>query len=146
MIVAAVHVAMVLSITAKYSWDRDHLPRAWSRTVNFDPNLPVRGRYANLRLVVPLTPQCYDCLRVRLGVKDGMLTGQPGNQGERYFIRGYDAVLANSLAFFLAEHAIDPTVLKPGEELWVEVSVPPQGSPRPLRLGVKRGGELKPLP
>ena len=32
-----------------------------------------------------------------------------------------------------------------GEELWVEVSVPHQGPPRPLRLGLKKDGVLTPL-
>ena len=53
--------------------------------------------------------------------------------------------LADSVAYFIPEHAGDVTRLKPGEELWVEVSVPPSGAPRPLRLGVKRDGVLTPL-
>jgi hypothetical protein len=47
--------------------------------------------------------------------------------------------------FFLPEHALDPSRLKLGEELWVEVTVPRKGPPRPIRLGVKRDSVLTPL-
>jgi uncharacterized membrane-anchored protein len=47
--------------------------------------------------------------------------------------------------FFIAEHAADPTPLQPGQELWIEVTVPPQGPPRPIQLALKQDGAWKPL-
>ena len=47
--------------------------------------------------------------------------------------------------FYIAEHATDPTFLKSGQELWIEVTVPPKGPPRPLQLAVKDNGAWKPL-
>ena len=47
--------------------------------------------------------------------------------------------------FYIAEHAADPTRLKAGQELWIEVTVPPQGPPRPLQLALKDNGAWKPL-
>jgi hypothetical protein len=47
--------------------------------------------------------------------------------------------------FFLAEHAADPTPLKSGQQLWIEVTVPPQGPPRPIQLALKQDGAWKPL-
>ena len=47
--------------------------------------------------------------------------------------------------FFIAEHAADPTPLKPGQELWIEVTVPPKGPPRPIQLALKQNGAWKPL-
>jgi uncharacterized membrane-anchored protein len=47
--------------------------------------------------------------------------------------------------FYIAEHAEDPSWLKPGQELWMEVTVPPQGPPRPLQLALKDHGVWKPL-
>jgi uncharacterized membrane-anchored protein len=47
--------------------------------------------------------------------------------------------------FYIAEHAKDPSWLKPGQELWMEVTVPPQGPPRPLQLAMKQDGAWKPL-
>jgi hypothetical protein len=54
-------------------------------------------------------------------------------------------ILAEPVAFFLPEHAPDPTRRARDEELWVEVSVPRRGPPRPIRLGVKKNGALTPL-
>jgi uncharacterized membrane-anchored protein len=47
--------------------------------------------------------------------------------------------------FFIAEHAVDPTPLKKGQELWMEVTIPPQGPPRPIQLALKQDGAWKPL-
>jgi hypothetical protein len=55
------------------------------------------------------------------------------------------AVLSEPVDYFLPEHAIDPSRRQPGEELWVEVTVPPKGPPRPIRLAVKKGGTFTPL-
>ena len=33
----------------------------------------------------------------------------------------------------------------PGHELWIEVTVPPKGPPRPLQLAEKENGVWKPL-
>jgi hypothetical protein len=54
------------------------------------------------------------------------------------------AAIAEPLAFFLPEH-VDASVREPGEELWVEVTVPRHGPPRPIRLGVRKNGALTPL-
>ena len=47
--------------------------------------------------------------------------------------------------FYIPEHATDPTRLKAGQELWIEVTVPPKGPPRPLQLALKDNGAWKPL-
>jgi hypothetical protein len=54
-------------------------------------------------------------------------------------------VLDAPLAFFIPEHVPDPSLRKPGEELWLEVTLPKKGPLRPIRLGVKRAGTLSPL-
>jgi hypothetical protein len=54
-------------------------------------------------------------------------------------------VLDQPLAYFIPEHVPDPSIRDPGEELWVEVTLPRRGAPRPIRLGVKRDGVLTPL-
>ena len=47
----------------------------------------------------------------------------------------------------LPEHSADPSRRAPGETLWAEVTLPRQGPPRPLRLGVERQpGPIEPLP
>jgi hypothetical protein len=61
----------------------------------------------------------------------------------RLRLEGYPA--NEPVAFFLPENVPDPSRRAFGEELWVEVSVPPHGPPRPVRLAVKRDGVLTPL-
>jgi len=47
--------------------------------------------------------------------------------------------------FYIAEHAADPSRLSQGQELWIEVTIPPQGPPRPTQLALKQDGAWKPL-
>ena len=50
--VLVVQLALVLSIAAKYAWERHTSPRVWTRTGQVDPELPLRGRYLALNLAV----------------------------------------------------------------------------------------------
>lgn len=54
--------------------------------------------------------------------------------------------LEDPLAFFIPEQVPDPSLRAPGEELWVEATLPRKGPLRPIRLGVKKDGVLTPLP
>ena len=47
--------------------------------------------------------------------------------------------------FFISENASSPLPLKQGQELWIEVTLPPKGAPRPIQLAVKDNGVWKPL-
>jgi hypothetical protein len=53
--------------------------------------------------------------------------------------------LESAVDFYIAEHAAVPTPLRPGQELWIEVTVPPAGPPRPIQLALKDNGAWKPL-
>jgi hypothetical protein len=53
--------------------------------------------------------------------------------------------LSDAVNFYLAEHAPSPLPVKTGQELWVEVTVPPQGSPRPIQRALKDNAAWKPL-
>jgi hypothetical protein len=53
--------------------------------------------------------------------------------------------LATPVNFYIAEHAATPLPLKPGQDLWIEVTVPPKGPPRPTQLALKQDGAWKPL-
>lgn len=54
-------------------------------------------------------------------------------------------VLDDAVPFFIPERVPDPSRRQPGEELWVEVTLPRKGPLRPIRLAVKKGGTLSPL-
>ena len=146
--VTALQCLLVLSVAGKYAIDRERLPHAWAKTAPVDPNLPVRGRYLSLRLEVEGGEALPAFGPVQLSAEDGRLVAAPAMSPAGVMVtvgRERRRVLVEPVAFFLPEHAADPSRLKPGEELWVEVSVPSRGAPRPIRLGVKKDGVLKPL-
>ncbi|WP_263354877.1 hypothetical protein [Acidicapsa acidisoli] len=57
-----------------------------------------------------------------------------------------DAVLWTPVDFYLSETAKSPFPLQKGQELWVEVTVPSSGPPRPISLAIKSAdGQWQPL-
>ena len=166
LLLATVQLALVASLGAKYSLDRARFPRVWTQTVAYDPELPIRGRYLSVRLRVA-ADNLYgetqlpnnnrgsfwgEMRDVTLRGDHGHLEANPssrptGLQVTRWKTRAGEevAALSEPVSFFLPEHAIDPSRRQPGEELWVEVTVPAKGPPRPIRLGVKRDGKITPL-
>ena len=138
---------IVMSVAGKYAFDRERLPRVWARAEPFDPSLPIRGRY--VRLAVEVTGERLASSGwARLRVQDRRLVAAPSESQDGLIItaRGIGHLfLAEPVAFFIPEHAEDPSRRPPGEELWVEVSVPRNGPPRPLRLGVKKNDVITPL-
>ncbi len=165
-LLAGLHLALVGSLALKYEVDRRTQPRIWVRSAPYDPDLPIRGRYVQIGIETQLD----DSLRLdheedsRLGfptpparfvVQDGQLRLRADPLGERYTLAetfgsarqdGRPSYrVQRPLAYFIAEHVDDPSRRPEGEELWVEVTIPRRGPPRPIRLGVKRGGTLTPL-
>ena len=53
--------------------------------------------------------------------------------------------LQQAVNFYIAEHAASPLPVKAGQELWVEVTVPPKGPSRPIQLALKADGSWKTL-
>lgn len=170
LIVGVVHLLIVASLGAKLLYDRSTRPRVWARAAPYDPSLPIRGRYVSLQLEVqapdiaapieePGIGGRWDWRRtaVILSAENDQLVARPDPSGQEYawyrdavmFRRQANgtnmAVLADPVLFFIPEHVPDPSVRKPGEELWVEVTLPRKGPPRPIRLGVKKDGVLTPL-
>jgi hypothetical protein len=156
LLLALAHVALVGSLGLKLLTDRARLPRAWARTMPFDPSTPLRGRYVRIGVEVPMASAvagvgAYAEPGVRLRAVDGKVVGEidSGTGAPRVQLRQDGGVwssrLAEPVAFFIPEHVPDPSVRQPGEELWVELTLPEQGWPRPIRLGVMRGGKLTPL-
>ena len=181
-VVGVMQAFIVIVVGGKLLYDRATLPRVWVETTGVDPELPIRGRYVSLRLVVdPLNPPDDAWLRAQRGdegdepggaVPPAMMRGAglpvpirrivAAEQGLQVELRldeqgepdygatwgqsafyGIDGdrhrwTLFEPVAFFLPEHAEDPTRLEPGERLWAEVTVPERGAPRPIRLEVRR--------
>ncbi len=155
-LVACLHVALVGSLGLKLLVDRARLPHAWARTMPFDPSTPLRGRYVRLAVEVPLATAepaatAFDGIGVRLRSVDDRLVGEIDSAGgtPRLEFRGdtglHASRLAQPVAFFIPEQVPDPSIRPAGEELWVELTLPEHAWPRPIRLGVMRGGQLTPL-
>ncbi len=147
-------LALLGSLGAKLGWDRQTLPRVWTKTVSVDPSLPIRGRYVELHLQARVRENGTEgpvVLRVEgqelVAAVDPLAGRAPGaSQVYAWGLSGQAATLSPSVAFFIPEQAPDPTRRRPGDELWAEVTVPPRGLPRPIRLGIKRGdGPIQPL-
>ena len=158
-VIAVIQVGLVSSLGAKLLYDRSTLPRAWALAAPYDPDLPIRGRYCSLQLVVEPRgiaepkpgPGWQPPQGVTLRSEEGWLVAYPV-QSER----GYDpgarhlrfiqrqgeklAVLDKPVPFFIPEHIPDPSRRPPDEQLYVEVTIPGKGPPRPIRLGVSKGG------
>jgi hypothetical protein len=47
--------------------------------------------------------------------------------------------------YYISDTVKSPLPFKPGQELWVEVTVPAKGPPRPLAMALKDNGVWKPL-
>ena len=143
--VAAFDCLLMLSVAGKYYLDRERLPRVWAQATPVDPNLPVRGRYVSLRVQVETPAQPHEAIsRARLVIRDGRLAAERVGYWTGVIV-DWPGQIREPVAFFISEHVQDPSRIGSGEELWVEVSVPAQGPPRPLRLGVKKDGVLTPL-
>ena len=54
--------------------------------------------------------------------------------------------LESPVDFFIPDTAQSPLPLKTGQEMWIEVTVPPKGPPRPIQLAMKQDGAWTPLP
>jgi hypothetical protein len=168
-VLLAVQAVLVLSIAGKYLYERKVCPRVWVRAAQYDPNLPMRGRYLALRLAVDACALPRDAAHrvgyqpgtdywqwnVRPVVQDGKLVPVPASYDERPELtdeltlganRPCDrAALSKGVEYFIADTASNPFPPKQGEELWVEVTVPPLGPPRPIQLAISKDGAFTPL-
>ena len=159
LIVVAVQMLLVASVGAKYLYDRAHYPQVWVETVPYDPDLPIRGRYVSVAVLVDVErnsapdqvnrPNGPALFVGNLEIRGDRLVAVEGEAGRHWVTdRGCGEAqcwqLSEPVAYFIPEHVKDPSRRPAGETLWVEVTVPPKGAPRPIRLGVKKEGTAAP--
>jgi hypothetical protein len=174
MLLLAVQAVLVLSIAGKYLYERMTCPRVWVRAAQYGANASLRGRYLGMQLVVDgcglprdaahhIKPEIRSVSTfavswrwtVRLEAQGGKLVPVLASDTDRPEItaavsiwggRPCDrATLAQGVGYFISDTAKNPFPPKQGEELWVEVTVPPMGSPRPIQLAVSKDGVFTPL-
>lgn len=178
-----IQLALVCSIAAKYLYQRWTCPRVWTRSVAYDPELVMRGRYLSVQLMVDgcqstlpsgrqarfprgfngvpqgstysIDERHFAEFQATIAVRDGKLVAilAPASEDSR----STQTVVAQSGArcdqmqlrapvyFYFSEHAKSPLPVAAGSELWVEVTVPPKGPPRPVQLALKQNGVWEPL-
>lgn len=171
-----IQLLLVSSIAGKYLYERMTRPRVWARAAQYDPNLPIRGRYLALSPEVDAcglprdkgsdsgwnefrngvhSPHPILTWRVKVVARDGKLTAEnasnvlPRSETQTIWLRDdascNRAPLTPGVLFFIPDTARSPFPLKQGQELWVEVTVPPSGPPRPIQLALSDKGAWKPL-
>ena len=162
LLLAGVQAALMLSTGLVFWFERQTSPRAWVRTVPVDPNLPIRGRYITLNMVVPFVPtrsnvSISDLVGswqpVKLRVEVDRLLAEQVVQARANNYRGEIRLEQESLvvipgpelAFFIPPDVKDPSVRPDGSPLWVEVSLTGSGAPRPIQLGIEKDGQIEPL-
>ena len=157
--VAAAQVLLVAGIGAKFLSERASYPRLWVETAPYDPDLPIRGRYVNIALLVEADREvpgadagrAPNMFMARLEARGDRLVAAQDDDNGRHWVRsgrcGDEACwqLAAPLAYFIPEHATDPSRQPGGASLWAEVTLPPTGAPRPIRLGVHEGKAIVPI-
>lgn len=175
LILLIVQLLLVLSVAGKYLYERKVCPRVWVRAKQFDPSQLLRGRYLALHLLVDACSLPHDPKyfvrgyhyrnrvalpghwrwNVTLAVENGHLVPRledhPGspNGVQQLWLREGDACDKVSLPegeeYFVPDQARGPFPLKPGQELWVEVTVPPSGPPRPIQLALSSPSGFQPI-
>lgn len=183
LVLLVVQLGIVSTIAGKYLYQRWSCPRVWTRATMYDPQLPMRGRYLSLQLMVDgckstlpsakeaVMPRNVDGVQTgktysihadqavrfpaNLKVEGGKLLairipegngrpdeltveGRPGDSCE-------NLRLDEPVDFYIAQSAAAPGPLKVGQALWIEVTVPSKGPPRPIQLAMKDGGAWRPL-
>ena len=172
LLLLGVQLLLVLSIAGKYLYERKTRPRVWVRTTQYDPATPLRGRYLALQPVVDAcglprdkehADHSYDYLNKGIGAwtwevtlvaEGGQLTPKLAESARRdpaSTVRLADAEhcararVDERLLYFIPEHARTQFPLAAGHELWVEVTVPVTGPPRPIQLAIAGADGFKPL-
>jgi hypothetical protein len=163
LLLAAIQIAIVLSLGGKLLYDRATRPRVWVLCQAYDPELPIRGRYLAENLRMPaegfryLSPNGSENLWYAnqqwayLEVQDGMLVAKPSGHGSAMWVNlrqnpngTVSAFTQQPVLIFIPDSAPIPA-LERGDQMWVEVTVPAQGPPRPIRLAIQKNGVFTPL-
>jgi hypothetical protein len=116
----------------------------------------LQGRYLLLQLAVEghdAVPVTRDSTAwITLVADRGRLWARPaqrhrGLRARAVLLDGqFQLVLQDRVPYYFPDHAAEPRPVAPEGELWVEVSLPREGPPRALRLGVHNEGmDITPL-
>ncbi len=158
-VIGVAQAAIVCSLAAQAALDRGRLPRAWVRARPVTSTPAAHGRYLRVYLVpvvdAGVAPRIDSIngravvrtVPVALEARDGRLLahkapasrvslGYPDDRKEG------EAVVWPAVDCFVPAADGNPSRLLEQRELWIEVTVPRQGPPRPIRLGTMKDGSV----
>jgi len=161
-VIAVLQGAFVATLAVQHRWDRERLPRAWVQARPEAVARPVNGRYLRVPVLPAADPGLVPQERtlnqrvvfrpapVTLEARDGKLLAHKAPASKVHFVFPHNrkdetAVLWPPVELFVPPGGGDPSRLLAGGELWLEVSVPPQGAPRALRAGRMKDGKIVPI-
>jgi hypothetical protein len=150
-----IQLLLISSIAGKYAYERATRPRVWARAAQYDPDLPIRGRYLALSPEVDAcslprdkqsdsgwkdynsgVPRNNAMWSVRVFARNGRLAVEdaqnvlPRGETQTIWLRENAACdhapLSPGIDFFIPDTARSPFPLKSGQELWVESRCRPQ--------------------
>jgi hypothetical protein len=156
LILGAVQIAIVLSLGGKLVYDRATRPSVWVLCRVYDPEHPIRGRYIAENLQMPAAsfsginpgesrPDWFVNQRwAYLTVENSRLVAKPDGVGSGMWVSlrqnpdgTLSAISQQPVLIFIPDNAQIPALAR-GDEMWVEVTVPKQGPPRPVRLAIRK--------
>jgi hypothetical protein len=174
LILLIVQLMLVLSVAGKYLYERKFCPRVWTRATQFDPSLPLRGRYLALQLLIDAcslpknaryyTPGGVSPTGTSTAGWNWPVTAEPVNGhlvarlvdpnkdsvDARHILLGEDQSCTDvpfdrGEIYFIPDTAKSPFPLQPRQQLWVEVTLPAAGPPRPIQLALSDSSGFHPL-
>jgi hypothetical protein len=137
----AVHLALVSLVGSIYAYERATLPRVWAKVLWFKGT----GGYINVRACPVMAPygNTYR-FPVRLKVTSEGLVAEPGSASDKVEVLRDGTQKVPCLSTTTPLYTGDSDGVPVGTELWAEFSIPPNGAPRPLRLGIKGPSGIEP--
>jgi hypothetical protein len=162
LVLAAIQMSLVIGIAGKLLYERATRPRVWVFCQAYDPDLPIRGRYLSEQLRMPAEGFTYRAnanpysnyyenrVWAYFEVRNNGLVAVPQGSGPGGWVnlqrRGDElqATVEQPVLVFISDTANVQTLHR-GEEMWVEVTIPKNGPPRPIQMGIKKDGLITPL-
>jgi len=162
LVVAAIQMALVAGIGAKLLYERATRPRGWAFCQAYDPDLPIRGRYLSERLKIPAEGFTYRTSTAKYAdyslnrvwayfeARNGAIVAVAEGGGSGGWVTlqkkgdSLEAWIEEPVLIFIPDTA-NVRALNRGEEMWVEVTLPKSGPPRPIQMGIKKNGVTTPL-
>lgn len=142
-VLLVVHLALVSAVGSVYAYQKATLPRVWAKVLWYKST----GGYINLRACPVMAPYGTTYrFPVRLKITAAGLVAEPGSTSDKMEVLRDGTQKVPCLGTVTSFYIGDSNAVSNGTELWAEFSIPRNGAPRPLRLGLKGPAGMQPFP